>query len=68
LREYALIDAERLSVDLFRRDGESNRWVLYPYEAGQQVELASVGLSLPIEALYEDVRLPAIAPADSPTP
>jgi len=55
LREYALIDPGRLSVDLFRRD-EQGRWVLYPFEAGAQVEFASIDLRLPIEALYEDVR------------
>lgn len=56
LREYALIDPERLSVDLFRWDDERERWVLHPYEGGDAVELASVGLTLPIEALYEGVR------------
>lgn len=55
LREYMLVDPERLSVDLFRRDGQG-RWVLYPYEAQQTVELASVGLTLPMEALYEDAE------------
>lgn len=54
LREYLLIDPEALSADCFRRD-DSGHWVLYPYEAGSTVELASMGLSLPIEALYEDV-------------
>lgn len=57
LGEYLLIDSERLSADLFRRD-EAGRWVLYPFDAAQQqVELASVGLQLPLQALYEDVRL-----------
>lgn len=56
LREYALIDTELLSVDLFRRD-DSGHWVLYPSTAGEIVEFASVGLSLPIEVLYEDVSL-----------
>jgi Uma2 family endonuclease len=66
LREYALIDPERLSVDLFRRDDERERWVLHPYEAGHEVELASVGLTLPLEALYEGVRFPAAVPAEPP--
>lgn len=61
LREYALIDPERLSLDLFRREGDSQRWVLHPIEAGWQVEWASVGLVMPIEALYEDVAL--VSPA-----
>ncbi|WP_225783657.1 Uma2 family endonuclease [Xenophilus sp. Marseille-Q4582] len=56
LREYLLIDPERLSVDLFRRDAQ-DRWVLYPFEAGARIEFASISLILPIEALYEDVQL-----------
>lgn len=65
LREVALIDSERLSVDLFRRD-EQGRWVLYPFDApGQQVELASVGLRLPIETLYEAVHLDPASSASS---
>lgn len=57
LREYVLVDPERVSVDLFRRD-DQGRWVLYPYEAGQAVELASAGLTLPMAALFEDVAPP----------
>ncbi|ENO85428.1 hypothetical protein [Thauera linaloolentis] len=53
-----LIDSERLSVDLFRRHVDGH-WALYPAEAGQTVAFDSVGLSLPIEALYEDVDLQA---------
>lgn len=55
LHEYALVDTERLSIDLFWRN-ESGHWVLYPYEAGHTVEFASVGLSVPAERLYEDVN------------
>ena len=63
LSEYLLIDSERLSADLFRRD-ETGRWVLYPFDtAAQQVELASVGLQLPLQVLYEDVRLEKSASA-----
>ena len=64
LREYALVDTERLSVDLFRRD-EGGHWVLYPSEAGDAVEFASVGLSLPMERVYEDAR---VGTADVPGP
>lgn len=57
LREVLFIDSERLSADLFRRD-EAGRWVLYPYDAAQPlVELASVDLQLPLQAVYEDVAL-----------
>ena len=59
LREYALVDTERLSIDLFRRD-EGGHWELYPSEAGDAVEFASVGLSVPMERLYEDARVGAV--------
>lgn len=67
LREYALIDPERLSLDLFRREGDSKRWVLYPIEAGGHVEWASVGLQVPLEALYEDVPI-TTGPQPHPAP
>ena len=56
LREYAVIDPERLSVDVFRRDSDSGHWVLYPFVAGDEVQCTSVGLSVPMAELYEDVR------------
>lgn len=55
LQEYVLVNPARMSVEIFRRD-DQNRWVLYPFETGQVVEFASVGLHLHIEAIYEDVR------------
>ena len=59
LREYLLIDTERTSVDLFRRN-ETGQWVLFPHEAvGDMLELASVGLRLPLAQLYEDVEFQA---------
>lgn len=66
LREYALIDPERLSLDLFRREGDSKRWVLHPIEAGGHVEWASVGLQVPLEALYEDVPMTTTGPQPHP--
>lgn len=66
LREYALIDPERLSLDLFRREGDSKRWVLHPIEAGGHVDWASVGLQVPLEALYEDVPMTTTGPQPHP--
>ena len=68
LREYALIDPERMSLDLFRREGDSKRWVLHPIEAGGHVEWASVGLQVPLEALYEDVPMTTTGPQPHPAP
>lgn len=56
LQEYVLVDPERASVEVFRRNA-SGLWVLHPFAAAQPVELASVQLSLPMAVVYEDVPL-----------
>ena len=56
LREYVLIDPASLSVDCFRLDESTGHWVLFPSVAGETVEMASIGFSVPIEALYENVE------------
>ena len=55
LREYVLIDPTTFSVDVFRRR-EDGHFVLYPFGAGERVELASMEYAVAIEDLYEDVR------------
>lgn len=57
LREVALVDSERISVEVFRR-GDDGRWVLHPFAEGEQVRLASVGLEMPVAAVYDDVVWP----------
>lgn len=57
LQEYVLIDPDSLNVDCFRFDETSRHWVLYPFAAGENVDLASIGFSTPIETLYENVQL-----------
>jgi Uma2 family endonuclease len=53
LEEYVLINQQRVSVECFRRNSDG-LWVLYPYSQGQEVQLASVNFSCPIEHIYED--------------
>lgn len=55
LREYVLIDSERPRVDVFRRDA-SDHWVLWPYAAGDTVELPSLAFNVALDALYASVR------------
>ncbi len=62
LKEYLIIDPDRISVDYFRRDA-TNHWVLYPYVEEAAVELASIDFSTSMDAIYEDVAL-AEKPAD----
>jgi Uma2 family endonuclease len=56
LREYVLIDCERKLVEVFRKD-DTGHWVLYPYADNDEVEFASVGLRLPMAAIYEETDL-----------
>ena len=62
LREYLLIDPQSRRCDLYRV-GADGLWVLHPFEAGEDLHLASVGLALPATVLWEDV--PAVGPGPS---
>ena len=61
LREVLLIDCDLRRCDLFRRQAldAGEAWVLHPNAPGEGVELASVGLQLPAQALWAEV--PAMA-------
>lgn len=61
LQEYLLIDPDRRSVEVYRRDA-SGHWVLYPYSGDEVLELASVHLSLPLAQVFEDIA-PAVGAA-----
>lgn len=56
LQEYVLIGSETKTVEVFRR-GEDGVWVFIPYGEGDEIELTSVGLTVAMDAIYEDVVL-----------
>ena len=55
LQDYVLVDLAAQRIEVFRRDPE-NHWVLYDYARGDHVELASLGLRLPVDELLEDTE------------
>ena len=55
LREYVLIDAEKVSVECFRLN-DRGIWELHSYEAGNEVHLTSVDFRFPMSLVYEDVE------------
>lgn len=65
LREYLVIDTDSRRCDLHRL-GDAGLWVLHPFEPGQTLELASVGLVLPAEELWAEVPAPAPAGESAP--
>jgi asparagine synthetase A len=43
-------------VEAFRRNSNGS-WALIPYGLGETIELASLGIRVPMESIYEDVVL-----------
>jgi Uma2 family endonuclease len=54
LRDYVLVDSNKMAIDLYRKD-ESGNWYILNYEAGDSIELKSVNFSFSIEQVYEDI-------------
>ena len=53
MQEYVLIEQERVEIEVFHR---SAGWQPSYYYWGDTVELESVGLSLTVPTIYEQVR------------
>jgi Uma2 family endonuclease len=54
LEEYVLVDSRSIAVEIERRV-PGGFWMLATYGPGDVVVLASLGLEIPIEQIYEDV-------------
>jgi len=64
LQEYVLVSSETQSVEVFRRL-PSNSWEFMVYGEGDRVILESIGLTVDVEAFYQNVvlvKLPPIEP------
>lgn len=57
LQEYVMVQQNHAYVECFRRL-ESGLWVLHAYEdLADKLELESVGVEIPLKAIYEQVEL-----------
>ncbi|NJM57548.1 MAG: Uma2 family endonuclease [Synechococcales cyanobacterium RU_4_20] len=61
LREYLLVQADQKGLDCFRKS-EMGLWVLQGYEAEDELVIETLGLTVPVEALYRQVRFEADVP------
>ena len=52
LQEYVLVAQDEVRIEVYRREGDT--WVLREYVAGATVELASIDITLPVDAVYHD--------------
>jgi len=54
VEEYVLVDTQLQAVDVYRRATDT-LWTLHLFEAGDQVELTSLGISFSMSDIYEYV-------------
>lgn len=59
LREYVLVDQERIRVQIYRRSDQ--RWLVDSVGPGERLRLDSIDLDCPVEKLYEDLSEPLAA-------
>ncbi len=57
LQEYVTVDTERVAVDHFRREPDG-RWIVQVLGAGARIELTSLGIAIPVDALYAGIQFP----------
>jgi Uma2 family endonuclease len=56
LQDYLLVSSTRIEMDLYHKN-DNGDWVIINYQAGDTVELKSIGLSFPIEHVYRGLVL-----------
>ncbi|MFZ5893787.1 MAG: Uma2 family endonuclease [Myxococcota bacterium] len=58
LREYVLVSQREPLIEVYRRN-EQGRFELFEARSGENIELASVGVSLSVDAVYENPLEPS---------
>lgn len=54
IKEYVLVDSQEQAVEVYRRVENGFWWSSY-FGPSDQVELVSLGVTIPIEVIYERV-------------
>jgi len=55
IQEYVLISSRHQEVEVFHRQGDM--WAYHQYESGQEINLASIGLTISLADIYRDVNV-----------
>jgi Uma2 family endonuclease len=56
LQDYLLVNSTNVEIDLYHKSNDGN-WLILNYQAGDQVELKSIGLTFPVNVLYRGLAL-----------
>ncbi len=62
IQEYVLISSQHQEVEVFHRQGDM--WTYHQYESGQEINLASIGLTISLADIYRDVNVPEQEPEE----
>jgi Uma2 family endonuclease len=54
LVDYVLVSSEEIAIDIYHKNNAGD-WVILSYREGDQVELKSIDLIVPIEQFYEEI-------------
>ena len=54
LVDYVLASSEEMAIDIYHKN-DAGEWVILSYRVNDQVELKSIGLTMPIEQFYEEI-------------
>ena len=55
LQEYVLVSADKIAIDLHRKD-DHGEWKSIYYRSSDTVELSSISLTFPIEKVYRGIK------------
>ena len=55
VQEYVMVSTQEQAVDLYRRASDK-LWALHLFRPGDVIELRSIGVSIPISAIYKKVK------------
>ena len=61
VQEYVLIAAKYQSIEVFRRTSQSHLWTYQAYTSRDEIELTSLGISVPFALFYRNSKVPEIA-------
>jgi hypothetical protein len=53
VQEYVLVSQEREEIEVFKR--HDRLWVYGRYEQGEEVELTSINVILPLKVVYQNI-------------
>lgn len=62
IQEYVLINSQHQEVEIFYRQGDM--WAYHQYKSSQEIDLASIRLTISLADIYRDVNVPEQEPEE----